>query len=113
RMEVYGTEGILYIEDPNFFGGTVRIRQSNGKEQEFPYSHGYLEDSRGLGIADMATAIVTGRPHRASGELARHVLDISHAILKSANTDRHILITAPCKQPSPLPLGLKFNQLDH
>ncbi len=112
RMEIYGTEGILHIPDPNFFERPVKVHLSNGEEKEFPFSHGFLQESRGLGVADMATAIVSGRPHRASGELARHVLDISHAILESSQTDRHIPIKAACNQPTALPIGLKFNQLD-
>jgi predicted dehydrogenase len=112
RMEIYGTEGVLHIPDPNFFEGVVKVRFPNGEEREFPYSHGHAENSRGLGVADMATAILSGRAHRASGELARHVLDISIGILESSKTNRHIPITAPCTQPAPLPVGLKYNQLD-
>ncbi len=38
------------------------------------------QNSRGLGVADLAEALQTGRPPRASGEMAYHVLDIMHAI---------------------------------
>ena len=112
RMELYGTEAVLHIPDPNFFGGPIKIRYPSGEEKEFPYSHGYIENSRGLGVADMATAILSGRQHRASGDFARHVLDISFAILNSSKSDRHINVEAPGNLPTPLPLGLKFNQLD-
>ena len=80
RIEIYGTEGTLSVPDPNTFGGPVRI--SKGKEWlDVPLTHGYTENSRSIGVADMANAIRSGRPHRASGELALHVLDAMEACL--------------------------------
>ncbi len=112
RLEIYGTEGILYAPDPNMFDGAIRIKQPDGAITEVPYSHGFTEDSRGIGVADMAYAIRSGRPHRASGELARHVLDITLGIFESSRTERHVAITKHCARPAPLPLGLKDNELD-
>ncbi|MBB3071997.1 putative dehydrogenase [Paenibacillus baekrokdamisoli] len=112
RLEVYGTEGILYVPDPNFFGGSIAIKQSNGETKEFPYSHPIATDSRGLGIADMAYALQSGRPNRASGQLARHVLDVSLSIFEASETERHVTIQSGCERPAPLPLGLKYNRLD-
>jgi predicted dehydrogenase len=112
RLEIYGTEGVLYATDPNMFGGPIRIQQPNGATAEVPYSHGFAENSRGIGIADMAYAIQSGRPHRASGELARHIIDITLGIFESSRTESHIPIAARVERPAPLPLGLKYNQLD-
>jgi predicted dehydrogenase len=112
RLEIYGTEGVLYAPDPNMFGGPIRIQQSSGAIAEIPYSHGFAENSRGVGIADMAYALQSGRPHRASGELARHVIDITLGIFESARAERHVPVTARAERPAPLPLGLMYNQLD-
>ncbi|CAM3384176.1 Gfo/Idh/MocA family protein [Marinicrinis lubricantis] len=112
RLEVYGTEGILYVPDPNFFWGPVSIKQPNGETKEIPLTHTFAEESRGIGIADMAAAIRSGRPHRASGKLARHILDISLSIFEASQTDRHVHIATDCERPAPLPLGLKYNSLD-
>lgn len=112
RLEIYGTEGILYANDPNMFGGTIRILPRNGTLYEVPYSHGYSENSRGIGIADMAYALRSGRPHRANGELARHVLDITLGIFESARTERHVTLSTSCDRPAPLPLGLPHGELD-
>ena len=112
RFEIYGTEGILYAPDPNTFDGPIRIQQADRTIKDLPYSHGFAENSRGIGVADMAYAIRSGRPHRASGELARHVLDITLGIFESSRTERHVAITARTERPAPLPLGLKYNQLD-
>lgn len=112
RLEIYGTEGILYANDPNMFGGTIRILPREGALYEVPYSHGYSENSRGIGIADMAYALRTGRPHRANGALARHVLDITLGIFEAARTERYTTMTTNCERPAPLPLGLTDGELD-
>ncbi len=68
-IEIYGTQGTLSVPDPNTFGGPVKVRRYSDKEwSEIPLTHPYAQNSRGLGVADMATAIVSGRPHRASGD---------------------------------------------
>ncbi|MDQ8738803.1 Gfo/Idh/MocA family oxidoreductase [Paenibacillus sp. LHD-38] len=112
RLEIYGTEGTLYVPDPNNFDGEIRILQRNGIMKEIPYSHGFSANSRGIGIADMAHAIRSGRPHRASGEMARHVLDVTLGLLDSSSSGRHTTVEAPFKRPAPLPLGLQYNLLD-
>jgi len=112
RMEVYGTEGILYVPDANFFGGTVSIKLPNGQTKEVPHSHGYAEDSRGIGVADMAYANQPGHQNRASGQRPRHIIDISLSIFESSEHERHITLASSNERPMPLPLGLKFNTLD-
>ena len=54
----------------------------------------------------MATAIKTGRPHRASGEMAAHVVNIINAMHESAEAGRSVELTTTCAQPKALPLGL-------
>ncbi|RIX50219.1 gfo/Idh/MocA family oxidoreductase [Paenibacillus nanensis] len=111
RMEIYGTEGILYVPDANFFGGTIRLKSASGELKEVPYSHGFATESRGIGVADMAYAIQSGRQNRASGRLARHILDISLGIFEASEQERHVTLQSTIERPEPLPLGLKYNTL--
>lgn len=113
RIEIYGSEGTLSLPDPNTFGGPVRLRRAGDEAwSEAPLRYQRTENSRGIGLADMATALRTGRPHRASGELAYHVLDIMHAIYDASREGRHIELTSSCARPAPLPAGLPTDRLE-
>lgn len=104
-LVIYGTEGALRLPDPNTFGGPVRLRRGN-EWQEIPIDRANVENSRGIGVADMAAAMRAGRPHRASGELAFHVLDVMHAIHESAAAGQHLSPESSCERPNMLPAGL-------
>jgi predicted dehydrogenase len=107
RIEVYGSEGTLSVPDPNIFGGPVRLWRAETRAwEEVPLSHGRDTNSRGIGVADMAQAMSSARAHRASGEMAYHVLDVMHAILDASREDRHIAVLSSCQRPEPLPFGL-------
>ena len=71
-----------------------------------------MSRSRGLGVADMVYALRSGRPHRASGELTCHVLDVMLSIEESSESGRHISLESTCTRPAPLPLGLAPYTLD-
>jgi len=113
RLEVYGTTGSLSVPDPNTFGGPVRIKRAGAQQwAEVPLAFGYAENSRGLGVADMANALRSGRPHRASGEMAFHVLDVMHAILEASESGRAVAMQSTCVRPAALPLNLVEGTVD-
>ncbi len=106
-IEIYGTEGTLSVPNPNTFGGPVRLKRAGETDWiDIPLTHNeYVKNSRGIGAADMAYAMRAGRPHRASGELAYHVLDAMQAFLESAIEGKHIRLASTCERPDPLPPG--------
>ncbi|MCC7262369.1 MAG: Gfo/Idh/MocA family oxidoreductase [Candidatus Latescibacteria bacterium] len=113
RIEVYGTEGSLSVPDPNGFGGQVKVRRAGAADwSEVPLSHGYVENTRSIGVADMAHAQRSGRPHRASAELVYHVLDLMHAFHDASSQGQTVELGSTCQRPAPLPLGLLPGQLD-
>ena len=113
HMEIYGGQGTLFLPDPNTFGGPVGLLQARAdSREEVPLIRGYAENSRGLGAADMATAIQSGRMHRANEHLAYHILDIMLAIHDSASMGQHIRIESTCSRPAPLPANLPGGYLD-
>lgn len=113
NIEVYGTEGTLLVPDPNTFGGPVRIKRWDSENWiEAPLSHGYTEQNRGIGVADLAYALRSGRPHRASGALAYHVLDTMHALYDASRERRYVDLESQPERPAALPVGLTPRTLD-
>jgi len=113
RIEIYGSEGTLSVPDPNTFGGPVKMLRAGSEEWELvPLSHGYAENSRGLGVADMACALRSCRAHRANGDLAYHVLETMHAFHTASEAGRAVELTSSCSRPASLPLGLIEGRLD-
>ncbi len=97
NLEIFGSEATLSIPDPNTFGGAVELKTRHDSEwRQIPYAAGYAENSRGLGLIDMAKAIQEKREHLASGKLAVHVLDIMHAIHESADQGKRIELSTTC-----------------
>jgi predicted dehydrogenase len=111
-IEIYGTEGSLAVPDPNRFGGVVELCQAEGAWQAMPLTHGYADDNyRILGLVDMAVAIAQRRPHRASGELAYHVLEVMEALVDSSEGRGSISIESRCAQPEPMAAKLNTGEL--
>jgi len=102
-LRIYGSDGVLELPDPNFFGGDIRIRRGQSGWADVPYvSRGPCE-GRGLGLAEMVGAIEAGRPHRASGELGEHVVAVARAILEAATTGTTVSIESLPQQPTAMP----------
>jgi predicted dehydrogenase len=112
RMEVYGSETSISIPDPNFFAGPVRLwRREDRTWDEAALTH--PDDvGRGIGVADMAHAIRSGRPHRASGALAAHVVDVMQAFDEASESGHAIPVASTVEQPAALPLDLPQGALD-
>ncbi|PWU70165.1 Gfo/Idh/MocA family protein [Gracilibacillus dipsosauri] len=107
HIEIYGTEGSMIVPDPNTFGGPVMIRRKDDSDwTEVPLTHGFTDNSRGLGVAEMVDAILAKRTARTDGTLAYHVLDIMHGIHDASSDGKHYIVPSHCKQPEPLPEGI-------
>ena len=105
HLEIYGTDGILELGDPNQFGSPITLHRACSAPFQFPFSHGFTAPSRGIGAAEMAWAIRANRPHRASMEMACHVLEIVTGALESARSGQIYRMRTTCSAPAPLPVG--------
>ena len=114
RIEIHGSLGSLSCPDPNTFGGPVKLfRQGSEEWIDLPlFSHPYAENSRGLGLAEMASAIVKNRPHRASGALAAHVLDVMLAFDRASESGSRIDMTTTCEKPAAMPVDITEGYID-
>jgi predicted dehydrogenase len=107
-FEVYGTDGTLFVPDPNMHGGRPRIFRKEQKLAECFGGDGkgaadicevpemfqnVGEYVRGIGVHDLAEAIRESREPVANARLALHVLDIMTSVMKSASEDRDVELT--------------------
>lgn len=100
---IYGTEGSIKLPDPNTFGGPVQVYR--GVEGEWEYldvPSEYADDSRGVGLADMARALQEGGDHKASGTLGLHVLEVMLGALQSGDSCETVTIESTIERPEPL-----------
>lgn len=106
---IYGRKGIMLLNSPNYFGGTVKVLRDQpeiirGVEQEhivitLAPGNKFSDNSRGLGVAEMAESISTGKKNRTSKELAMHVLDVLESIETSSRTGRITEVKSTCERP--------------
>jgi predicted dehydrogenase len=106
HIEVYGSEGSLSVPDPNTFGGPVLLKTRDEAEwREVPLALPFATNSSGLGLSEMMRAVEEGRPHRASGALGMHALEIMHAIHDASGTGKSVTLRYPCPRPAALEQG--------
>jgi predicted dehydrogenase len=110
QIEVYGSEGTMVTPDPNQFTGDVTIFKRGATDwQKVAVDHPYTEGIpgraglRGLGAAEMVDSLRSGRPHRVSGELAFHALEVMTAFDRSAESGKVVSIHSRCDRPEPIP----------
>ena len=114
-LEIYGTEGSISLPDPGMYGGALKIIRRDSKNwEEIQHTHSYHPEKfcRGIGVADFASALSSGRPHRANDDLAYHVLDVMLAFNESSKSEKHIRIASRCDRPDPIPKGLNGRELE-
>jgi predicted dehydrogenase len=114
HFELYGTEGTLYVPDPNFFGGAVEIGGRDGSLTALePWDHPFgvpnqvhngrdLANYRTAGLADMVAALQGGRDARCSLERTLHGVDVMMACLTSGETGAFVTLTTTCTRPAAL-----------
>ncbi|GHV68255.1 oxidoreductase [Spirochaetia bacterium] len=106
QIVVYGTQGILYMPDPNQFGGEVKvILRGQAEPIALPATHAFSENSRGIGPAELAWSLRLGRKPRTSKEMAFHGLELLLGLYKSCETKQFYQMTSTFQRPNPVPRG--------
>ena len=100
-VEITGTEATLAVPDPNRFDGDIRVRRAGDDDWTVIPAEGAAA-GRGMGVVDMVRAIRAGAPHRASGEMALHVLEMMTAIERSAVSAAFEPVESRFEAPAPL-----------
>ena len=115
NIELYGTEGSVFVPDPNFFGGDVVIADKSGERNTLPpWDHPFGKPNqtdndgnaranyRTAGLADMMQAIDNGRPARCGLDVALHAVDIMTSLLQSGESSQVVTLTTTCQRPAAL-----------
>jgi predicted dehydrogenase len=112
-IEVYGSEGTLSVPSPSYFDGQIYLRRNGAQEwAEIPSIHAYREDSRGLGVADMASAVLRRREPRASADMAYHVHEVLHRLDESWRTGDRRPVESRFGRTEPLSPNLRPGEVD-
>lgn len=105
-LTLFGTKGIMQLADPNHFGGDISITlKGNTVPFVMQQSHGYDDESRGLGAAEMAWALRKSVPHRAAKEMAYHALEVLHGLVISGEQRRFYRLSSTFTMPEAMPAG--------
>ena len=100
--------------DPNTFSGEILVTKAGSTSgwESADNTFIYNENTRIIGLADMAAGIEKQRPHRCNGKLAYHVLDVMCSILDACEKKEYITLQSTCERPAPLPEGLRKGEID-
>lgn len=105
---IYGSAGVLSMpRGAEFSGEMTMFRMGNFEPTKvlpvYPFDH----DSRGVGAAEMAWAIRTGREPRAAAQLGIHCQEILEGLKISGETGKVYELKSTCTVPKPLPKGYR------
>ncbi|MDQ0798897.1 Gfo/Idh/MocA family oxidoreductase [Arthrobacter sp. SLBN-112] len=101
-VEITGTEATLSLPDPNYFTGEIKLWRAGDEDWTTVPATGPA-NGRGMGVLDMARSIRAGLPHRATGDLAYHVLDTMVSISESIDGGTFIDVESSAPASSPIP----------
>jgi predicted dehydrogenase len=110
-ITIFGTEGTLRVPDPNGFDGVPQLaaHTEDGKDEFVDVPHAFVPGyGRSVGLADMAAAIRTGRPHRCSLEQAFCVLDLMIGFRDASDTGRQYEPALPYERPPAMDPSLPY-----
>lgn len=111
-IEVYGSKGTLRVPDPNCFGGPVTLYTPEKGDEDIPLAFGYAENSRALGLAEMASALEKGRRPRASWKQTLHVLEILTGFERAARAGTTLTLETEYEREAPMVSDMPQGILD-
>jgi len=101
-VEITGTEATISLPDPNHFDGDIRLWRAGDDDWTVVPATGPA-NGRGMGVLDMARSLRSGVPHRATGDLAYHVLDTMVSISESIDAGTFIDVDSTAPVSAALP----------
>ncbi len=102
-IEFHGDLGSLYLDSWQSFDAAVEFAEFRQPYEPVPYAkEPYQGTEWGRAVVELADAIAEGRPQRATGAQAAHVVDILSAITTSYQQGGPVEITSDFTPPTPM-----------
>ena len=99
-IELHGDTGSLFLSSWQEFDATVEHAPFGGSYETVPVENPFPGTDWGRALGELAEAIVTGRPHRATGAHAAHIVEVLDAIATSATEGRAVDVTSSFSPPA-------------
>src|SRR5690606_18163936 len=112
NIELYGTDGSIFVPDPNFFGGDLVTASLDGTRTPVtPWAHPFGKANqdfekampranyRAAGLAAMMNTVESGAPARCGLDVALHVIEVLTGLLKAGETGEVLTLTTTCERP--------------
>jgi predicted dehydrogenase len=99
-IELHGDTGSVYLSDWLLFDATVELARFGEPYRAVPVANAFPGTDWGRALDDLSAAIGSGRPHRATGEHAAHIVEILDATARSITEGRAIDITSSFAPPT-------------
>jgi predicted dehydrogenase len=112
NIELYGTDGSIYVPDPNFFGGDLVTTDIEGtKTPVTPWDHPFGKANQDIdkpspranyrtaGLADMMASIEGGYTARCGLDVALHAVDVMTSLLKAGESGQVLTLSTTCERP--------------
>jgi predicted dehydrogenase len=102
-IEFHGDAGSLLLESWHMFDAKVAFAAFDQPLEDVPLVRAPATGTPwGQGLWETATAMLAGRPHRFSGEMAAHTVEILEATAESARSGRPVEIRSDFVRPAPM-----------
>lgn len=106
-IELHGDTGSLFLSSWQEFDAAVELASFEGAYEPVAVANAFPGTDWGRALGELSDAIVSGRPHRATGAHAAHIVEILDAIERSADERRAVEVTSsfppPSLRPAPHP----------
>lgn len=112
NIELYGTDGSIFLPDPNFFGGDLVTSNIDGERTTVtPWDHPFgvanqeldnptpRANYRAAGLADMMASIEGGYRARCGLDVALHTVDVLTSLLKAGESGQVLTLSTTCERP--------------
>ena len=98
-IELHGDTGSIFLSSWQDFDATVELARFGEAYEAVPVENAFPGTDWARALDDLSDAIVSGRPHRATGAQAAHIVEILDAVATSAAEGRAVEVTSSFVSP--------------